>query len=278
MVDRRTPKAFASSITNATVPMLPLVRDQTKKWSAGWCTYPDGFDEQPEIEFMCGGENSKTPKAAAVWRQGNLLHFGFQQSPAELNEAGQQLLLNCIAYISRFTDDRPLAVTPSVFGGSVALPRAYLDRRLGEAAEPDGVKHILSAACIEVLKNKSTPAEIRGWYRENRQWLHPGPDLKLEIDAEAKRLGAPFDKPEFFEKAIAALREDKPEARTLLARYAPTETESLKSAEAWESWFKENKPYLLFSDQGDYRWYIDPVARKRKVPSDQLRGPARASK
>ena len=41
---------------------------------------------------------------------------------------------------------------------------------------------------------------------------------------------------------------------------------------------KENRPYLFFSDQGDYRWYVDTLARKRGIPSQDLRGPARASR
>src|SRR5215472_12058184 len=113
------------------VAMLPLVRDTDRHWPAGWCSYTDGFTENPDIEVLCGGENEKTARAAACWRQGNLLHFGFEQSPAEMSEAGQRLLLNCIAYISGFTEDQPIAVTPSVFAGSVAAPRGYLDRRLG---------------------------------------------------------------------------------------------------------------------------------------------------
>jgi hypothetical protein len=39
--------------------MLPLVRDVDKQWKNGWCTYPDGFDENPDIEIMCGGETKK---------------------------------------------------------------------------------------------------------------------------------------------------------------------------------------------------------------------------
>ncbi|HTD86677.1 MAG TPA: hypothetical protein VK850_08875 [Candidatus Binatia bacterium] len=118
---------------------------------------------------------------------------------------------------------------------------------------------------------------VKAWYREHRQWLHPGPDLKLEIDKDAKRLNAPIDKPEFFERAIAALRANKQEAKALLARYGPTENETFESADAWERWFKDNKPYVFFSDQGDYRWYIDPLAKKRQVATAALRGPARAS-
>ncbi|HKQ38737.1 MAG TPA: hypothetical protein VJ063_11715 [Verrucomicrobiae bacterium] len=276
LVDRSTPSAFAPYVTSATVPFLPLVRDQDKKWGAGWCTYPDGFEQNPDIEVMCGGENHKTPKAAGIWRQGNLLHFGFDQSPAELNETGQRLLLNSIKYISRFTEDRPIAVTPSVFGGAVAFPRAYLDRRLGESGDPSEVAAFLSNEILHQL-NPRIGDGVKAWYREHRQWLHPGPDLKLEIDNEAKRLNAPIDKPELFEKAIAALRQNKPEGKALLARYAVEETASLGSADAWEKWFKDNKAYLFFSDQGDYRWYVDPLAKKRKVPTAELRGPARAS-
>lgn len=273
IANRPTPKAFVPYLTNASVPLLALIRDTSKKWKDGWCTYSDGFDENPDIEIMCGGENEKTPKAAAIWRQGNLLHFGFEQSPTEMNEAGQRLLLNSIAYISRFIEDRPIAVTPSVFGGPVAYPRAYLDRRLGEKGDTSEVGHLLSAAPLEQLKNKSAD-EIKAWHRENRGWLHPGSDVKLEIDADAKFLNVAIDKPEFFERTIAAL----PKTESLLARYAPEETKALDSPGAWQKWYHENKAYLFFSDQGDYRWYVDPLAKKRGIPSAKLRGPARATK
>ena len=52
--------------------LLPLVHDQKRSHAAGWCTYVSQFDS-PEIEVMCGGLDSKTPTAAAIWRQGNLL-------------------------------------------------------------------------------------------------------------------------------------------------------------------------------------------------------------
>src|SRR5690349_22923408 len=124
--------------------MLPLVRDASKQWRNGWCTYSDGFDENPDIEIMCGGENEKTARAVAIWRQGNLLHFGFEQSPAEMNETGQKLLLNAIAYISHFSEDRPIAVTPSVFAGEVAAPRARSNRPKEEQPflYPDENQHL----------------------------------------------------------------------------------------------------------------------------------------
>lgn len=280
MISRTTPKAFRPPETNATVEMLPLVRDTSKQWGAGWCTYPDGFDENPDVEVFCGGENEKMARAAACWRQGNLLHFGFEQSPAELNETGQRLLLNSIAYISRFTEDRPIAVTPSVFAGSVGHPRAYLDRRLGEKGDVGDAAWLLTDKTLDKLKALSRD-DARRWYTEHRSYLHPGADLKLEVDEEARALAAPIDRVEFFVKSIASLSgggENSQRAAKLLARYAPTEVEKQESAGAWTAWLKENRRYLFFSDQGDYRWYVDPLAKKRGIPTAELRGPMRASK
>jgi hypothetical protein len=93
-------------------------------------------------------------------------------------------------------------------------------------------------------------------------------------------LGAPIDRVEFFEKTIAALRrkgDDAQRAKRLLTRYAPAGAKH-EAADEWEKWFAEDRPYLFFSDQGDYRWYVDPLAKKRGVPSKDLRGPARASR
>lgn len=278
-IQRSTPAAFRPEETNATVAMLPLVRDTKRHWPAGWCSYTDGFEENPDIEVFCGGENEKTARGAACWRQGNLLHFGFEQSPADLNEAGQALLLNCIAYISQFTEDRPIAVTPSVFAGPVAYPRAYLDRRLGRDGDAGDMSWLLDAKLIEQLKNQSRD-EVRRWYAAHRGYLHPGKDLKLEIDQDAEKSGALIDQAQFFERAIAALgggSEEVKRATTLLDRYAPLDAPDNDSPKSWQEWFKANRPYLFFSDEGDYHWYVDPLAKKRGIPSSQLRGIARAS-
>jgi hypothetical protein len=277
---RKTPEAFRPSVTNATVRMLPLVREQAREWKAGWCAYPDGFENNPDIEVFCGGENEKMDRAAACWRQGNLLHFGFEQSPAEMNEAGQRLLLNCVAYISRFTEDRPIAVTPSVFAGAVALPRAYLDRRLRDKGDATEIDWIAGKGILDSLKGK-TPEEIRTWYAENRGFLHPGWDAKLEVDKQARALGAAVDTLEFFDRGIEAVRKGGDEARRsfrLLSDYAPDQAPKKPDVSSWETWLSENRSYLFFSDQGDYAWYVDPLAKKRGVPTQQLRGPGRASK
>jgi len=277
--ERPTPSGFSAHIQSPTTPLLPLVRDTSRRWQAGWCTYNDGFEANPDVEVFCGGENDKTPAAAAVWRQGNLLHFGFEQSPAEMNENGQRLLLNSISYISRFTEDRPIAVTPSVFAGPVALPRTYLDRRLRAGGNRSESSWMVTPELYRTI-NEMDASKVESWYDSVRPYLHPGsgPDPKLEIDEQARSLSAPIDQLLFFDRCLAALESaDGSKARSLLARYAPSGTEKHKSSSDWTNWFEENRDYLFFSDQGDYRWYIDPLAKKRGTPSAELRGPSRAS-
>jgi hypothetical protein len=195
-----------------------------------------------------------------------------------MNETGQRLLLNSIVYISRFTEDRPIAVTQSVFTGPVAYPRAYLDRRLGRDGNANDAEWLMGASLLEKVRG-GDPGEVRKWYAEHRAYLHPGSDLKLEVDEDAKALAAPIDRVAFFEKAIAALRagdDTGARATRLLTRYAPADSKNV-TADEWQKWLNENRPYLFFSDQGDYKWYIDPLAKKRGTPSSELRGLKRAS-
>ena len=118
------------------------------------------------------------------------------------------------------------------------------------------------------------------WYRRNRAFLRADRRQggSLILDEDAKALNVVPGRPEFFPAAIAALKEGgaKAERATkLLRRYAPLGPNEAR-AERWQRWWDENKSYLFFSEAGWYRWYIDPLACKRGVPTAELRGAARA--
>lgn len=234
-----TPPDFRGEIKKSEIDVLPLVHDIHRHWNAGWCSYAADFGRNPDVEYFCGGVNHKTPTAAGLWRQGNLLHFGFEQSPAEMNDIGQKLLLNSIAYISHFSEDRPIAITASVFAGEVAPSRA----------------------------RSSLP-------KAERQFLYPDEYKKLKVDEDLKALQIPFDSPEFFDKAIANLRggdKDADTARRLLERYVPCGPKN-GTADQWSAWWQANQPYAFASDSGDYCWYVDPLAKKRGMPTADLHG------
>ena len=280
-----TPKAFVEEVKDSTVEVLPLVDDIRRfdsvinDYARGWCTYFYEFANVPEVDFFCGGVNEKTPRASAVWRQGNLLHFGFEQTPKEMNDAGRALLVNAIAYISRFTEDLPIDETPSVFGSekiatSRRRARAYF---FNDQYQLEWATNVFSPAALASFKWQDRAAG-KAWFESAQPWLHPGPGNLLEIDAEVKSLGTPFDSADFFPKTIAALRADKTRtpAASALARYAPDGPGANANAQQWEKWWKENSPYLFYSELGCYRWYVDPLARKRGVPTKDLRGSFRA--
>ena len=274
-----TPGVWKSEIKEAEIDVIPLVEDYKRDWKAGWCTYSGFFNRHPEIEFLASGINDKTPTAAALWRQGNLFHFGFDQSPAEMNETGQALLLNAIAYISRFADDQPIAVTPSVFVSPEHYRRDQVKARTeGKYGGISGLAPMLSPETFRQVE-KATEDEAKAWWQSTGQFLRPNAEGRLEPDLDLVALGEPFDTPAFFTKAIAALKQGgEPAARAsrLLARYAPEGPKEGDSA-AWQRWHEENTPYLSAMEIGAYRWYVDPLAKQRGIPTADLRGSKRAT-
>lgn len=263
------------------VDVLPMVKDIDKKYPAGWCTYENTLAAQPEIEFICGGINDKIPAAVGVWRQGNQLHFGFDLSPDEMSDAAQAMLINSIAYIARFTEDRPIVVAPSPFyAKNTTRARssivAWLKATKFEPYYLDWIDDIVDASITKAIPARTRDAYL-DWFERNSVYLHPDADGKLTWDQEAKALGIAYDKPELFERGIEALRDPatSEQATTLLKRYAP-QGPSDGGEKEWSAWYAENKPYLFYCEWGSYRWYVDPLAKKRGVPSSELRGPSRA--
>jgi hypothetical protein len=274
-----TPKDFKPELKEPEIEVLPLVTDYQKSWAAGWCSYSYDFGRYPDVEFFCGGVNHKTPTAAGCWRQGNLLHFGFEQSPMEMNDEGRKLLLNAIAYISRFTEDRPIAVTPSVFAGPVAKSRVGFVRNLRhEEYKLEWIKDAIAPELWSKELSSLSREKMIAWMEENGRYLHPKANQQLELDADLVAAGVSFDQPAFFGWAVANLRRGgaaAEHASRLLERYVPIGPKTA-DPEQWKMWWQDNEPYAFASDSSDYRWYVDPLAKKRGVPTAELRGEKRA--
>ena len=181
-----TPPAFQDEIKQPTIQVLPLVDDMNRNWMMGWCTYSTEFAAYPDVEYFSGGVNHKTPTAAAVWRQGNLLHFGFEQSPTEMNQTGRDLLLNSIAYISQFSQDRPIAYTPSPFSVNVARSRRETTNILANWPTqwlPAMIGERFSPALATQLQAKSRQ-ELVAWAAANAKFLRPDQNNQYEIDQD----------------------------------------------------------------------------------------------
>src|SRR5262249_9699987 len=129
------------------------------------------------------------------WRQGNLLHFGFDVSPEEMNEQGRSLLVHSIAYIAGFTEDRPITDAPER-----ALLRSGADRHVAKK-NPDKsyLEWYFTPTVRKQRKIEDWPA-FQDWYRKNRDFLRADrkPGGSLVLDEEAKAFGVPPHHPEFF--------------------------------------------------------------------------------
>ncbi len=280
LVRRSTPPAWRKEVKEPEVSVLSLVKDPGRKYQPGWISYRSRVLDSPEAEIICGGLNEKQLEGAALWRQGHLLHFGFDLAPAEMNETGKALLLNSIAYIARFTEDRPIARTPSAWAEKDDAPKSKRwieDLFVSRIPQDRDLDYSLSPGTKALVKQMDRVSYPK-WYKENSPFLTCDKDGRLMVDANAKALGILFDNPDFFPKAIANLGDsaNAAQARELLKRYAP-DGPAAGAASEWRGWWETNRPYLFYSEAGGYRWYIDPLAKRRAISSDKLQGPARAT-
>ncbi len=65
-------------------------------------------EEATDAEMLVAGYNTgKMNGAVAVGRHGNFLQWGFSAPPSQMTEAGRNLFLNCIVYITKFDGKAP---------------------------------------------------------------------------------------------------------------------------------------------------------------------------
>jgi len=283
-IPKSTPEPWKGLVEGASVDVVPLVVNVGSTHRPGWVSYDSTVVDSPDVEIVCGGINEKPSIGAAIWRQGHLLHFGFDLAPGEMNDVGRALLVNSIVYIARFREDRALCVSPSAFAGGVRARDSIAKWLTGDSLPIDSVRAMFAAdATAGALGDR---AELKAWFDEHRDWLRPDRDGKLAVDADAMALRLAYDRIEALEAAaaiVAGAAGGGPDsgahhARSLLERYVPEGPAPGAKGSAWKEWLAANRPYLFFSEWGGYRWYVDALARQRGVPSASLRGPARADR
>lgn len=273
--DVAVPKAWQATMPGLeTVAVLPIGNEHAGRMP-GWCT-TGGQVMGPEIEIVCGGINTKQPTYAGVWRQGNLLHFGFEPSPAGLAPNGRKLLLNGITYISRFVTDRPLVRVRSMFdtlGPQASV--AWLEHYLAEDGdEVKGLADLFADPWRQRIAALDGEA-ARAFVQQRRGALY-GEGVKFLFDEEALTLGLDLREPAtLIQLADQVGGEQDATARRLLSRLLPDGPGADTTPNNWRNWLRARTRSLCHDPQS-HVFRIDPLAQSRRADSASLRGAARA--
>jgi len=179
------------------------------------------------------------------------------------------------------SQDRPIALTPSVRTGAKVVPvRSWLQESFFPQLDPERVPSFFGAAECEHLDEEG-PEAFAARFTRRRGSYHPDERSKLVVDPDLEAWRVANADRGVIARSIEGLAsggEPARRGRRLLERYVACGPGPTASAEEWLAWFVENHDYLFFTDLGGYRWYVDPLAKARKVPTEELRGAARADR
>lgn len=269
-----TPTSWQKELNGVNKVSVLRLADPKATPMPGWCT-SGGQVVGPETEIVCGGINTKQPTHVAVWRQGNLLHWGFEPDPDHLEEAGRKLFVNGIAYIARFVNDRPIVRVRSFVdaaGGSPSL--LWLDRLI---ADGDGAQlaDMFAPPWNERIKAQGDAAvafvkERLGAVRDS------GGDSDFAFDEHALALGVDLRQRTVLRELVGKLDGEQAEAaRALLESLVHGGPEPGTTKNNWNNWLRRSESALCW-DSWSHVYRLDSLAQWRRVDADGLRGPARA--
>ncbi len=273
-VPHATPQSWREALGDAAEVQVLRLGDPKATPMPGWCT-AGGQLTGPEIEVICGGINTKQPTHAAVWRQGNLLHWGFEPDPDHLEETGRKLLVNAVAYVSRFVNDRPVVRVRSFADPAGGAPSMlWLDRLLAD-------KDVDTLAGM-FAEPWNTRIEAQGdgaiaWVTARLGAVRDsGGNSDFTFDERALALGVDLRQRAVLRDLVARLDGEQAEtARALLESLVAGGPEPGTTKNNWTNWLRRNENALCW-DAWSHVWRVDQLALWRRVDSDRLRGPDRA--
>jgi hypothetical protein len=227
-----------------------------------------GFEDSPDCERICGGINSKGPKAVAIGRQANLLQWGFYGAPDRMTASAKRAFLNAIVWMRQFEGQAPLVHKESRGRTWYAQFLDTLEHlspdELGKRKEKNSYAGwLLGNFPAELTKGEPDLAALRKWYQDNEEYIGPGKDrMQTAVDADLAQLRLSNRKPEFLDWLLARFEKSPDDEVALrLARRYLGDDHGADAATAVR-WIRDNRQFLFFSDAGGYRWCVDANAQR----------------
>jgi hypothetical protein len=222
----------------------------------GIVTGDTGFSDSPDTEWIAGGIHMKGVDYFSIGRQGHFLQWGFHGSPDEMTEAGRNIFLNAVYYISTFKNAGVVALRDQEPRDDLALTLGFLD-----TAYKDRTDQVLKREFGDDVppQAKESRDARRAWYLSIRPYLYHEGDPwtgRFVIDQDAKALGIPNYDVKLLERCVSDLEHGTEVARAdrLLARYTE---EDFTTPAKWRSWLNANEKRLFFSDTFGYKFRLD---------------------
>jgi hypothetical protein len=242
----------ADPVTGKTVGMWKV---HEKVQDPGLVTAVEQFLDAEDSEIIAGGINMKGDHGVALVREANLFLWGPIANPSLMTEEARRVFVNTIVYMKQF-DGAKQTVWRGLHGRS-ELQMALAVKDLKRYLSADRVYNEFTPDLI--AKYGDSIEKYRAYYSPNLGYVHqPHGAIWFEIDEDAKSLGIPNNDPRLLEKCVELLGNpaEAPKALRLLQRYTGL---SLTDAAAWQSWLKQNRGKLYFSDSYDYRFFAGPA-------------------
>jgi hypothetical protein len=219
----------------------------------------DGIVNSIDAELVAMGTSGKGPNRGAIVRHGHYTLWAFEGGIEDMTEQGRSLFVNTVFYAARHARS---PVLEKRVNGTRDDPYTYLR---------PGLVDTLKGLYLPPKLAKQDIAGVRAWLAENRPYLRVD-GRKFEVDALAKDAGIPNHRRAILEHCVANLRADKNVDASLAALVRYTGRKDFgSSANAWQTWYNENRDYLFFSDSEGFCFKIDEEAKAKRIPTERLR-------
>jgi hypothetical protein len=229
----------------------------TDKRIGGVIAGPYGFTDSPDAEVLVVGVNTgKQYGAVGVGRHGSILMWGYSAPPSKMTDAGRKLFLNCIHYIHGFDGKAPLIRTIAQHRLNTLRLAPGAERSWQRRKKKNNQTFTPFIPDDITEKFLGDPNGFVKYYKDNIEFIYM--DRQFRVDSELKSLEFNSNREIATLERLISLLKDKNRAETarkLLTRYTD---QSFEEPEKWQSWFKNNKERIYFTDVGGYKFLVVP--------------------
>lgn len=232
------------------------IQDTNNKRGKAGAVSPGFVSDYPgEAEMMVlGFSPGKAYDSLGIGRHRNFLVWGWSAAPSKMTDLGRKLFINCICYMKKVNHKKFFKIP------ILSSPRDKVFLYLEYALEDSRFKNEYLNRFIPkdlMEKYKTDMKALLKLYEDNVELIY-GKDNMFYLDEDLITLNIRSNRQVTSLQKMVAWRFEESKAKLaqkVLLRYTNKQFETAKE---WETWFKDNRASFIFSDTGDYNFYVLP--------------------